>query len=130
MLLPPPMTAATSLAAAAPPLRLLGTNEPASGPGFTLWQRPLSIALPQALLPPGSALSQAQAQQSTLTETLYSAITQSQPRPEPQLQPSSAPFGSSAALDSILGVGRMAAAAPSAEVGLSGRSNRNVCCAV
>lgn len=119
LLLPPPMTAATSLAAVAPPLRLLGTSEPAAaGPAFTLWQRPLSIALPQASLPPGSAASQAQAQHSTLTDSLYSAITQSQPKPEPRLHPSSETGASatSAALDAMPGLGRVAAAAPNAEV--------------
>lgn len=49
LLLPPPMTAAGSLEAVAPPLRLLGSGE-AAGPSFTLWQRPLSIGLPQVPL--------------------------------------------------------------------------------
>lgn len=117
LLLPPPMTAATSLAAVAPPLRLLGTGEPAAGPAFTLWQRPLSIGLPQGSLPPASAASQSQPQHSALTDTLYSAISQSQPKPEPQLHPSSEPSASNAspALGGIPGGGRVAAAAPTAE---------------
>ena len=63
------------------------------------------MVMQQASLPAGSAAA-SQPQHSTLTESLYSAITQSQPRPESPLQPSPA-----AAADGVLGIGHVVAPA-------------------